>query len=69
MKKWRFGYWLKLVIAIRLITDATEIIAAYGVYRRKIRREAIARLRRNRRRALKRRLRESRQQDRHYTSR
>ena len=54
MKK-KFIRWLIIFFAAMLVNDVIQTILAYRKYRKKIRKKAIARLRRNRRRAEKRR--------------
>ena len=55
MKKRKFRHWLIIFIAAMLVNDVVQVVLAYRKVRRELRRQAIARLRRNRRRAEKRR--------------
>ena len=54
MKK-KFIRWLIIFFAAMLVNDVIQTILAYRKFRKKMQRQAIARLRRNRRRAEKRR--------------
>jgi hypothetical protein len=54
MKK--FVRLIVIVIAAMLVNDVIQTVLAYRKFRKKMQRQAIARLRRNRRRAEKRRL-------------
>ena len=54
MKNRKFRHWVILFILIMLVIDTVKIIASYRSYRKEIRRQAIERLRLNRRLAVER---------------